>query len=125
MSISNSNTRNNILLITDQTELLYGELLRSAGFEVDTVKGIEQAWKALGENNYELALVAVTENAADALEFCDEVKKSHPSTRVALLTSWHVHVPKNECPDDVIRRDYNPQNFLSQVSELFPASSAN
>jgi DNA-binding response OmpR family regulator len=125
MSDSNSNTRNKILLITDQTELLYGELLRSAGFEVDTVKSIEQAWEALPQNAYELALVSCAGNAADALEFCDEVKKSHPNTRVALLTSWHVHVPKNECPDDVIRRDYNPQNFISQVSELFPASSAN
>jgi hypothetical protein len=67
-----------------------------------------------------LILVAVTENVDEALEFCEETKDTMPHAKVALITSWHVHVPRTECPDDVIRKDYNPQNFLNSVSELLP-----
>ncbi|MCU1286185.1 MAG: hypothetical protein JWO13_2535 [Acidobacteriales bacterium] len=107
-----------ILLFTRQPELMHGELLRSQGFQVDVVRTLAEASSLIQSRRYQLALLTVNENSKDALEFCEESKKTAPQTLVALLRSGRVHIPKSECPDDVLETDFNPAKFIRQVNDL-------
>lgn len=111
-------SRPRILLVSKIPELHYDTLLTKCGFEVVTVKSLDEAltvWRPLVFN---LVLVVVNGNTEQALKFCGQLKKIDPTQGVAFVTGWHTYIPPQSCPDEIIEQEYNPALFIRKVTEL-------
>ena len=111
-------SRPRILLVSPIPELHYDSLLTNGGFEVVTVKSLDDALAAWRPLVFNLVLVVVDDNVEQPLEFCEELKKIDPTQGVAFVTGWHTYIPPQSCPDEIIEQEYNPALFIRKVTEL-------
>ncbi len=61
-----------------------------------------------------LVIVDSEEDYAAALELCEEIKAENPEVNVAVI-AWNASEIDSECPDEVIRRQRGPQEFVDKV----------
>jgi len=75
--------------------------------------------KARG-NRYDLVLIDIDaqHHVRDAEGLCSEVKQADPTQRVAFVCNWRVAI-LNECPDEIVRSEFDPIAFLSGVADAF------
>jgi len=50
-----------------------------------------------------------------AEELCQQVKTAHPKQRVAFVCNWRVAI-LNNCPDEIVRSEFDPVAFLTGVA---------
>ncbi len=102
---------------------LRDQVLKVSGYKVDSVGSVTEAFQHFWRNHYNLILIDVEDEkqARDAEKFCSEVKKSQPEQSVAFACNWRVSV-HSDCPDDVIRTEFNPEAFVSGVRQILPPS---
>lgn len=93
------------------------KILRVAGYDVETCETHNDAITKSGERRYDLVLIDIDgqHHVADAERLCSTVKQADPNQRVAFVCNWRVAV-LNECPDKIVRSEFDPVAFLSGVA---------
>ena len=107
---------NCILLVTVGPELLYGAVLRSAGYQVDTTRTFEEARPLWQPQRYALILIMIDGDPSKPLGFCQEIKQSYPSQLIAFGTNQGLYF--GSCPDDVINRADGPAVLVKRIYKL-------
>jgi DNA-binding response OmpR family regulator len=93
-------------------------ILRMKGFHVkstvDSAKVIDEVLRT----DYDLILIDVESDIAvkSAQELCDTIKKAAPGQHVAFVCNHRVGV-ESDCPDEIIRADFNPEALVRGVHE--------
>jgi CheY-like chemotaxis protein len=93
------------------------QILRVAGYKVDSSETHEEALTKTKSNRYDLVLIDIDSqhHVRDAEELCSSVKTADPEQRVAFVCNWRVAI-LNECPDDIVRSEFDPVAFLTGVA---------
>ncbi|HKO20195.1 MAG TPA: response regulator [Acidobacteriaceae bacterium] len=101
------------------------QILRVAGYDVDSAETHEDALAKARSNRYDLVLIDIDSqhNVRNAEELCSAVKTADPSQRVAFVCNWRVAI-LNECPDDIVRSEFDPVGFLSGVAAALQDNEA-
>jgi DNA-binding response OmpR family regulator len=89
-------------------------LLEKQGYVVKAVHTVDSARAVCRSLECDLVIVDSEEDYNSALELCEEVKTENPGVSVAVIT-WDASEIESECPDEVIRRERGPQEFLKKV----------
>jgi len=121
---SPKNTSTTILHVCSREMLrpLRDQILRISGYEVDSTLSFTEASVIFGRRPYDLVLIDVEGesgiHAAEAL--CAEVRTTHPGQLVAFVCNWRV-AALTDCPDEVLRAEFNPQAFVEGVNNMLTA----
>jgi DNA-binding NtrC family response regulator len=89
-------------------------MLERQGYVVKAVHTVDNARQLCRELNCDLVIVDSEEDYAAALELCEEIKAENPEVNVAVI-AWNASEIDSECPDEVIRRQRGPQEFVDKV----------
>jgi CheY-like chemotaxis protein len=102
---------------------LRDHILRIHGFEVVSTLSLSQALEIVQKTKYDLVLIDVEgENRiAGAERLCDEIKKAIPDQRVAYVCNHRVSF-NSDCPDGIIRAEFNPELLVRSVREMIADS---
>ena len=98
---------------------LRDQILRISGFEVDSALTAAEALQMFWARHYDLVLVDVEGEAgiASAEDLCSAIKTAQPEQRVAFVCNWRVAI-LTDCPDDILRTEFDPAAFVSGVSDI-------
>ena len=117
-------TSHSILHVCNREMLrpLRDEVLRINGFQVESTLETNSARKKLAQRQFDLIMIDLENEhrIAEAEKFCSEVKTANPSQLVAFVCNYRVAL-KTECPDEVIRSEFNPEAFVKGVRSLLEA----
>lgn len=93
------------------------QILRVAGYRVDSSETHEDALGKVRDSRHDLVLIDIDSqhHVHAAEELCQEVKTSDPNQRVAFVCNWRVAI-LNDCPDDIVRSEFDPVAFLTGVA---------
>jgi CheY-like chemotaxis protein len=93
------------------------QILRVAGYNVESSETHEEALDKFQGHPYDLVLVDIdTQHHVHAAEeLCQQVKTAHPKQRVAFVCNWRVAI-LNNCPDEIVRSEFDPVAFLTGVA---------
>jgi DNA-binding NtrC family response regulator len=89
-------------------------MLERQGYVVKAVHTVDNARQLCRELSCDLVIVDSEEDYAAALELCEEIKAENPEVNVAVI-AWNASEIDSECPDEVIRRQRGPQEFVDKV----------
>jgi len=89
-------------------------MLERQGYVVKAVHTVESARDICRGLSCDLVIVDSEEDYRAAIELCDEIKGANPEVNVAVIT-WNTTELGSECPDEVIRRERGPQEFINKV----------
>ena len=89
-------------------------MLEQQGYVVNAVHTVEEARQLCCDLACDLVIVDSDEDYRAAVELCEEIKAENPDVNVAVIT-WDGPEIDSECPDEVIRRERGPQEFLNKV----------
>lgn len=90
------------------------DLLEKQGYVVNAVHTVDSARQLCHDLTCDLVIVDSEEDYDAAIELCEEIKAENPEVNVAVIT-WEASDLDSECPDEVIRRQRGPQEFLDRV----------
>jgi len=118
-----SNGRQRIFHVSSRENIkgLRDEILRMHGFEVQSMLYSSRALDEVAQKNYDLVLIDVESDVRveSAQELCDEIKKVVPRQHVAFVCNYRVAI-ESDCPDDIIRAQFDPAALVRSVKELVP-----
>lgn len=102
---------------------LRDHILRARGFEVDSALSHEQGLSMFWGRDYDLVLIDVEgENGVGSAErLCSGIKSAQPEQLVAFVCNWRV-AGLTDCPDDIVRTEFDPGAFADGVSAIVPQS---
>jgi CheY-like chemotaxis protein len=100
---------------------LRDEILRKSGFEVDSCLSFTEGLSMFWARQYDLVLIDVEGDAAihAAETLCSEIRTAQPEQRIAFVCNWRVAI-QTDCPDEIVRTEFNPQAFVDGVKDMFP-----
>lgn len=100
---------------------LRDEILRISGFHVDSTIDTQKALSMYRKRPYDLVLVDVEGERGihEAEQICTEIKTTHKAQKVAFVCNWRV-ADLTDCPDEIIRSEFNPGAFVQGVRGLVP-----
>jgi DNA-binding response OmpR family regulator len=122
--MENSAAENNrsILHICSREMLrpLRDDILLLSGFYVDSTLTHAEGMAMFRTKPYDLVLVDIEGESGihRAEHLCSEVKTAQPEQMVAFVCNWRVAILTN-CPDGIVRTEFDPKAFISGVKELF------
>jgi DNA-binding response OmpR family regulator len=98
---------------------LRDQILRLTGFQVKSTCDYSEALAMFHANAFDLVLVDVetSDGIHEAERFCSEVKTSHHKQLVAFVCNWRV-ASMTECPDEILRTDFDPAAFVAGVCKV-------
>jgi len=98
---------------------LRDQILRLAGFEVDSTLTPSEGLQMFWAKHYDLVLIDVEgEDAIHGAErMCSEIKSAQPEQVVAFVCNWRVAM-MTDCPDEILRTEFDPAAFASGVREI-------
>lgn len=101
---------------------LRDQILRLSGYDVDSTGDLAEIIGSFQRRLYDLVLIDVESEPAvhEAERLCSEFKTMRPNQLVAFVCNWRVAI-LNECPDDIVRTEFNPEAFLKGVNEILAA----
>lgn len=97
-------------------------MLRMKGYEVESVRNLQEARAQLSGQKYHLAIVDVGRFAGPGLEFCEEVKQKHHGLKVLMQAEDGVFPVSNSCPDRVVPKQDGPHRFVQEVERVLGAA---
>jgi DNA-binding response OmpR family regulator len=105
-------TREHLRPLRDQVLRISGYVVDSAG---DTQEGLS---KALARS-YDMVLIDVEsdQQVSSAEKLCGDIKKVQEEVLIAFACNWRVSID-SDCPDDIIRTEFNPEAFIAGVRQL-------
>jgi len=117
-----------ILLLEDEEVLanIYKKNLEKAGFSVKSTETVKEASEIIKDFKPDLALIDHGIRGQDeaGLDFIPELKKSHPDTKVIMLTNYSHFQIKEEAEkvgidDFLIKLNTPPATLVERVKKLF------
>jgi ActR/RegA family two-component response regulator len=103
-STSSGSEKDVTLLVLDPDELLLNlraEVLRSRGYQVDTVREVGDALLKLNGEHYAAVLVSGMSDK-EVAESCERMRISRPEQLVIVVATPVSYFPPGSCPDHVI-----------------------
>jgi DNA-binding response OmpR family regulator len=102
---------------------LRDQILRVSGYDVDSTLSIAEARSMFSSRSYHLVLIDVEgeHGIPEAEQLCSEIKKARHEQLIAFVCNWRVAV-LTDCPDDVVRTEFDPAAFVKGVRELIEKS---
>jgi CheY-like chemotaxis protein len=117
-----------ILHVSNQDVLraVRDRMLSMAGYEVDSSESAEEAREKIVTTGYDLVLIDIggQHEVRDAEELCSDIKTAKPDQRIAFVCNWRVAI-LSECPDDVVRSEFDPVAFVSGVKQALANGRSN
>jgi len=98
-------------------------MLRMRGYTVHGALSLNDARQLLAAKSYTLVIVDVGHFAGPGLDFCEEVRHSHPHIKVMLQAEDNLLPFKHECPDKVVAKQEGPHAFVNEVEKMLAASA--
>src|ERR1700759_1618678 len=121
------NERKRIFHVSSRLNImgLRDEILRMHGFDVDSTVYSRQAAEEVAEKDYDLGLIDVEADVRvkSAQDLCDEIKKFHPMHHAAFVCNSRVAI-NSDCPDEIIRAEFNPAALVQGVQEALEKNEA-
>jgi DNA-binding NtrC family response regulator len=104
---------------------LRDEVLRVNGYQVESTTEAEAARKRLAQKDFDLIMIDLEseQRIPEAEALCAYVKTANPKQLVAFVCNYRVAL-QTDCPDDIIRSEFNPQAFVNGVRSLLDGASA-
>lgn len=98
---------------------LRDQILRLSGYEVDSATEFDEVLDRFDSSDYELVLIDVDSEPGvhEAERLCSEFKTRRPHQVVAFVCNWRVAI-LSDCPDDIVRTEFNPEAFLKGVQQI-------
>jgi hypothetical protein len=108
----------------DSIRPLRDHVLRLKGFQVDSPVTHDEARSSFWQRTYDLVLIDVEgENGVESAErLCAEIKTAVPRQLIAFVCNWRV-ATLTDCPDEIVRTEFDPGAFADGVSAIVPGSS--
>ena len=108
----------------EQIRGLRDQIFRVNGFDVDSTVSVDEGLKLAQTNEYALVIIDVEGDgrvpAAERL--CSDIKKHRPGQDVVFICNYRVSI-HTDCPDDIIRSEFNPQAMIDGVKAVLSKSS--
>jgi hypothetical protein len=104
---------------------LRDQILRNSGFDVDSCLSFKEGPSLFWGRQYNLVLIDVEGDNAihEAETLCSEIKTAQPEQIIAFVCNWRVAI-QTDCPDEILRTEFNPQAFVDGVKDIIlPQSS--
>ena len=99
-------------------------MLRMRGYTVHGALSLSDARRLLTAQSYELVIVDVGHYARPGLEFCEELRTTHPHVKVMLQVEDNLLPFKHECPDKVIPKQEGPHAFINEVEKVLATGAS-
>jgi len=98
---------------------LRDQILRVSGYQVDSTLGVSQALEMFSARAYDLVLIDVEgeHGIPEAEHLCSEIKTAKHEQLIAFVCNWRVAI-LTDCPDDIVRTEFNPEAFVAGVKKL-------
>jgi hypothetical protein len=125
MEIPISSARSILHICTRETiRPLRDQVLRLSGFYVDSTLDHTEGLSMFRSGHYDLVLIDVDgeEGIPRAERMCSDVKTAQHLQLVAFVCNWRVAI-LTDCPDEIVRTEFDPAAFAKGVSEIFPQTS--
>ena len=103
---------------------LRDHVLRLKGIDVDSTVTHQDGFSQFVRRNYDLVLIDVEGDGGveGAEKLCSEIKRLRPTQQVAFVCNWRV-ANLTDCPDDIVRTEFDPEAFADGVTSILPTSS--
>ena len=100
---------------------LRDRVLALSGFQVDSTLSHTEGLSMFWARQYDLVLIDVEgETGIPAAEhMCSEIKTAQPGQLVAFVCNWRVAI-MTDCPDEILRTEFDPAAFAQGVREIVP-----
>jgi CheY-like chemotaxis protein len=100
---------------------LRDQVLRRQGYEVDSCASYERGLSMFWTRQYDLVLIDVEgdKGVESAEKLCSEVKTAQHEQLVAFVCNWRV-ANLTDCPDEIVRTEFDPSAFADGVSAIMP-----
>ena len=100
---------------------LRDQILRLAGFHVDSGLSHTDCLSMFEARRYDLVLIDVEGESGiyDAERLCSAIKTEKHDQFVAFVCNWRV-AALTDCPDEIVRTEFDPKAFLEGVEGIFP-----
>ncbi len=101
------------------------QILRLSGYVVNSTFDVAEGLSIFRRETPDLVLVDVEgEEAVHAAErLCSEIRTIHHGQLVAFVCNWRV-AALTDCPDEILRTEFDPAAFVAGVHQAFAAHSA-
>jgi DNA-binding response OmpR family regulator len=98
---------------------LRDQVLRISGFVVDSAADTQEGLSLALARSYDMVLIDVESDSqvSTAEKLCGDIKKAQDEVLVAFACNWRVSID-SDCPDDIIRTEFNPEAFIAGVRQL-------
>jgi len=105
---------------------LRDHVLRLKGFEVDSALTYKEALDMFWARAYDLVLIDVEGDSGigGAEKLCSEIKSAQPEQLVAFVCNWRV-ANLTDCPDEIVRTEFDPAAFAEGVQAIVPPAQTN
>jgi len=102
---------------------LRDQILRISGFQVDSALTHPEGLAMFLARPYDLVLIDVEGEygISEAEKLCSEIKTARNEQLVAFVCNWRVAI-MTDCPDDIVRTEFDPAAFVAGVRGILPAS---
>lgn len=100
---------------------LRDQILRLSGYHVDSTLSFSEGLSMFWSRHYDLVLIDVEGETGviEAEHLCSEIKTAQPEQVVAFVCNWRVAI-LTDCPDEILRTEFNPEQFLDGVQHIVP-----
>lgn len=98
---------------------LRDSILRLQGYEVVSTLSLIEAESLYTGAKFDLVLIDVEGDGRipQAEKLCEDIKKIDPDQKIAFVCNYRVS-KESDCPDEIIRSEFNPQAMVDGVKEL-------
>lgn len=105
---------------------LRDHVLRLKGFDVDSALTETDALGKFWARDYDLVLIDVEGDGGiqSAEKLCSDIKTAQPEQLVAFVCNWRV-ANLTDCPDEIVRTEFDPAAFADGVQSIVPPVQAN
>jgi DNA-binding response OmpR family regulator len=95
---------------------LRNQIFRLHGYEVDSTLSFDEGLKFVKARKYSLVIIDVEGDGRipAAEKLCSDIKTHRHDQEVAFICNYRVSV-LTDCPDDIIRSEFNPQAMIDGV----------
>jgi len=113
-----------ILLVDDEANLrtVFSDVLKRAGYRVNTVEDGHEAVKEVEENTYNLALVDLRMPRMDGIEVLENIKKRKPELPVIIYTGYGSVTTAVEAmrkgASDYLNKPFSPEELKLSIKKV-------
>ena len=100
----------------EQIRGLRDQIFRMNGYVVESTPSIAEGLKLATAKSYSIVIIDVEGDGRvpDAEKLCSDIRTHRPEQEIVFICNYRVSI-HTDCPDDIIRAEFNPQAMLDGV----------